>query len=597
MARLGVTDKDSANLVQRLLPLTEEQRQQGGEKFLYLNPAQLITYNFGARETSIRGGRGIGKTTIIALRYLNCAQSIPRGTGLFLGNSIKQLYTKTVPSMVKSIEQLTGLKEGIHFVRGHAPKNMNFKEPLTKPRVWENVIHFYNGNVCFLISMEVRASANSFNAAYLLSDETRYLPWAKVKEEVLPALRGGVFDHPGWKEELNPYYLSSFFVSDAAITVKQAEWEKEEEHQTEKINERIASMLAELNVCPELAYAEKFIRRLNKLRCHSRAFFNFSSIENIEILGESYIRKLKRQMPPLLFNIQIMGQKKGVSKDGYYCNFDIDVHGYTAREADQTNALYNKFSKKFVSQMYDGGSTRRVEYETIDLEETGKIKNCVLDTDCLPGQPLRIAFDYGANLSAVVTGQTYRMDGTESLVILSSMYVANERKLRALCGDWCRYYEPHRQTCNDVFYYYDATAKQGGSYATENAEETKFYYVVTEELKKRGWNVRPVEMGRPMAHNQKYQFINDVLIGRQKPFLRVNKEMNDYLIVAMENARVKMGRNGFEKDKSQEKYQSEDGVAGPRETRTDITDALDTLLIGVRYFNTRNFFFSLPSNF
>ena len=175
------------------------------------------------------------------------------------------------------------------------------------------------------------------------------------------------------------------------------------------------------------------------------------------------------------------------------------------------------------------------------------------------------------------------------------MYVKNERKLRALCGDWCRYYEPQRRRNNNVIFYYDSTAKQGGAYALENADDTRFYNVVKGELEKRGWRVTLVAMGRPMSHPQKFQFINDVLSGMQKPFLRINKENNDYLIVAMENCRVKMTSRGPVKDKSMEKHASEEGEAGPMETRTDITDALDTLLIGVRYFSSSGFYFSVPT--
>ena len=39
--------------------------------------------------------------------------------------------------------------------------------------------------------------------------------------------------------------------------------------------------------------------------------------------------------------------------------------------------------------------------------------------------------------------------------------------------------------------------------------------------------------------------------------------------------------------KGQEKLKSEDGIGGKLETRTDITDAMDTLIIGVRYFGAK----------
>lgn len=602
MSRLGTGADDSTNMVARLMPqLQGEVSKEGANRLqLYLNPAQLLAYNFGARITWVRAGRGVGKTTgFLAPQLYRCVRAIPRSEGLFMGNSIKQLYTKTLPQVIAGLEQVFGLREGIHFFRGQAPKKLVqsgvFKMPVKKVKVWENVMHWFNGTCVFAISMEIKASANGFNSAFLIGDETRYMNWKKIQEEVLPTLRRDAYDHPSRDEKNNPLYLSQMWVSDAAITVRQAEWEKNFDKQTLEVNEQIAEMLAELRVLPELATNEHFLKKLNRLRCDSRVFFNFSSVENMGVLGERYLRELKRDMPEVMFNIQILGHRKGVAKDGYYANYDPDIHGYDPSENDQTNVIYNKFQKKFVNVSYNQGVRQKVEWEAPDLDETSKIRDCQLDTDILPTEPLRIAFDYNANISTVVTGQTYKMDGVDTLAVLSSMFVKNERKLRALCGDWCRYYEPQRKRNNNVIFYYDSTAKQGGAYALENADDTRFYNVVKGELEKRGWRVTMIAMGRPMNHPQKFQFINDVLSGVQKPFLRINRENNEYLSVAMENCRVKMTSRGPVKDKSMEKHSSEEGEAGPMETRTDITDALDTLLIGVRYFSSSGLFFSMPT--
>ncbi|MGN0091265.1 MAG: hypothetical protein ACI36Z_09995 [Alloprevotella sp.] len=597
MKRIGIGTEDSPDLLSRLMPMSQQQFDSIDQKqrYIYMNPAQLLAYNFGARNTKVRMGRGGGKSTsILSTRWFRCVQSIPRAEGLFLGNSIKQLYTKTVPQCIVGLEML-GLREGVHFIRGHASKKMGFKEPLKKPRVWENVVHWYNGNCTYLISMAIRASANGFNAAYILADETRYLqPWRKVQEEILPTLRGGSYDHPGWNERENPFYLSQTWVSDAAITVKQQEWEKDMDDQTDDINEQIAEMLAELDVLPELAENERFLRKLRRLQCESRVFFNFSSIENVSLLGERYFRERKREMPELMFNIQILGYKKGVSRDGYYASFDPEIHTYMPSEESQTDAVYNQYTKKFVSVNYQGGVKNKVEWESVDLDATSKIRDCSLDTDILSSEPLRISFDVNTDICTMVTGQTQKVDGVESLVVLSSMFTKNDRKLRSLCGDWCRYYEPERRLNNNVILYYDSTMKQGGAYGLEEANDTRYFNVVKEELSKRKWVVTMVPMGTPMSHPQKFQYINDVLTGRQKPFIRLNRENNEYLIVAIENTKVKMSSRGPMKDKSMEKHKSEEGEAGLRETRTDITDALDTLLIGVRYFNSCNFYFSMP---
>ena len=87
-------------------------------RYFYLNPAQLTVYNFGARHTTVEAGRGTGKTDgLLAPYMIRCIQSMPGGSGIFLGNSIKQLFSRTVPAIINALERY-GFKEGIHFVRG-----------------------------------------------------------------------------------------------------------------------------------------------------------------------------------------------------------------------------------------------------------------------------------------------------------------------------------------------------------------------------------------------------------------------------------------------------------------------------------------------
>ena len=223
----------------------------------------------------------------------------------------------------------------------------------------------------------------------------------------------------------------------------------------------------------------------------------------------------------------------------------------------------------------------------MDYDAMSKNKTCIWDTDIIPGEALRIAFDYNSSVNAMVIGQTPSRNDTSTLKIINSMYVKNNRKIESLCGDFCRYYEPHKESCNDVIFYYDSTAKQGGSYASEQADETRFYNIVKRVLKRNGWNVIEVCMGRPMAHNQKFEFLNGCLEGRMKPFIRFNIENNHFLTASMEMTLVKQTTKGFMKYKDAEKLKnmeySEDGLPSQSGV-TDITDAFDTLVIGVRYY-------------
>lgn len=607
----GFSLKDNIAEVSRACPAVLRSDIDGDSnptnKKIFLNPAQKLIYNFGAREMYVRAGRGMGKTTVMSTRLDNCVNTIPRGTGVFMGASIKQLYCKTMPNLVKSLEQLRGVTEGVHFFRGQPDRRLQWDMPLAKPRVWENVLSFPNGCVVYLISTGVASAANGMNLCFALSDETRYLNWIVYKESILPALRGDIFPgggHPGWSKARNPMYLSQFFVSDAGVIAKQREWEEEELSQTDEINDQICDMLAQLqyaedydrknktNLAYQLSTSQKFVDQLNYLRGKSKVFMNFSSIHNISILGEDYIQARKRDMPPLLFNVQILGIKGTKDKSVlFYPNYNPDIHLYAPNESHETDAIYNKFQSRHHSVIDIGGMTKKIDYDAPDLDELSAVgDNCILDVDIEPSKPLFIAHDFNNNVNTIVTAQEDMLEHINSAKILSSKFVCNPKMLEDLMEDWCRYYAPHRVTCPTVYFYYDATAKQGGTYASRDAEQYKFYNIIKRILMHHRWDVRLIYLGSPMAHDVKFEFMNAVFSGKERLFPRINRVNNDYLIASLENARTTTKFGTIHKDKSTEKRKSGDGLSDGDElgtnNLTDMSDAFDTLMRGMCKYGT-----------
>lgn len=568
---------------------------------VYLHRGQLDIYNFGSRSTKVRAARGFGKTSYLGVHMMKVTLGLFRQMGGFVGASAKQLYTRTMPNALKIVNQL-GFEQ-FYFI-GQAPAKLRWAYPLAKPRSWENCVHFQNGFVWQMLSMAVRGSANGLNLAALVGDETKYLPWKRVKEEVLPTLRGDFMPAAARKTEqkrwgygtdpkINPYWLSQLWVSDAGLTQRQCEWEKEDQYETRDINRQIAEMLAELKylekrnpkMAVQLAQNDVFLKKLNLLRSQSETFWNFSSVENAAMLGgEPWIRQMKRELPDLMFNIQILGKKKGAAKDGYYANWDVNIHGY--QSPDCFSFLADKTMVKRKGKALDAQNwPTDYETESIDIMQAQRMgEDCSLDLDVDYTQPLSIAVDCNANLNCVVVGQTRQFEGRESLLVLKSMFVQNERKLRSLCADLSQYYRSHLRRNGEIIFYYTFTIKQGGStaYAVEGAEEFRFDRVVVQELQARGWRVTDIEI--PVIRD-KYQVINDILSGKTGPFLRVNTEAgrNEYLITAIENAGLIPGT--FKKDKTREKLKAtdEESLGGDPRTRTDITDALDDLLLGVKF--------------
>ena len=287
----------------------------------------------------------------------------------------------------------------------------------------------------------------------------------------------------------------------------------------------------------------------------------FDTIENVEFLGEDYIRRMKRDLPPVTFQISILNKKLRKLDNGFYPALDAALHYYDA------------YNNSYLSNL-------RTAKGTLDVEGISR-DTCLSDGDLDPDLPLAISFDYNANINWVVTGQRIEPE----MKTLSSFYVKSPRKLRELCQVWCDYYQgwPNR----NMIYYYNETALQKG-YADEESES--FAEIVYKILTKNGWNVEMVFLGKPWKHNIKHQYIDDALKGKNYLFPRFNRGNNSDLLLALEQAGIRIGRIGFEKDKSGEKLgETEDD---PLELRTDGTDAWDDLFIGLNFFPRQ--FVSMP---
>ena len=327
---------------------------------------------------------------------------------------------------------------------------------------------------------------------------------------------------------------------------------------------------------------------LRELRRSAFVVRRASTLENVDVLGEEYIRQMKRDLPPYTFMVSILNVKIKKSNDGFYSNLDIDhVHGYIPDEIDPLSQA--NFRTEKATGIIGGKKITSESYQP-DLKELSERNDCRMDSDCVNDLPLYLAFDYNANINTLVVGQVYQRDGLEAVNVIKSFYVKNERKLRELVDDFSHYYAPKRAVNRDVVYFYDATAKQGASYALT---DERFYQAVIKELERNGWNVTAIDMGVPEKHEVKYRIINNGLAGIEYPAIRINQPNNPDLIIALQLCEVSIGYQGFRKDKSQEKKaETEDNL--PLQQRTDFTDAFDSLYLGCKFWRGNIGWFVLP---
>ena len=299
-------------------------------------------------------------------------------------------------------------------------------------------------------------------------------------------------------------------------------------------------------------------RQLNQLRSVATYYKEYSSIENLQLLGENYIRQMKRDLTPLTFQTSILCQRIGIAKDGFYSSMR-EKHKYDASDFEYIDSIgYEKVIDEYLENMNPG---------SINLQLDSRA-----DKDCNTNEPICIGMDYNANINWIVAGQP----SGRRLNVLKSFYVKFERKLPALIDDFCTYYANHQN--KTVIFYYDTTAL-GSNYAVNDQD---FRWVIIHEFERHNWNVIDVYLGNPMRHDEKYLLINQGFAGKQRLMPFFNRQNNDDLILAIQAAGVTRGRNGFRKDKGGEKLaETEEDLL---EHRTDGTDAFDTLYIGCEKF-------------
>lgn len=528
-------------------------------KKVYFNPAQLKVMYTQANTDMFLGGRRLGKSHGIAAPFcLRNTQHLPGSSGGIVGTSYQQLLTRTLPGTLQALNSW-GYKRDVHYyVCRKPPEAANFKKPLIEPSSYDNSIIFYNGTIWRLISQDRPGSSNSLTLDWALFDEAKFLNYEKLKDETFPAIGGFA---PQFKS--SPFYRSKQFISDMP-SGQRGQWmfKYKENYDPELIN------LIQALVCDRYKLEQKMnnlgifswkdypryektlwkeiYRDLARLRSVATNYTECSTIENVALLGEKYIRDLKRELPPLIFATSIMSKRIIKTMGGFYVNLSSDNY-------------YSSYNYSHI--------------DSLDLLNNPQEMDCRQDGDLDPNQPISIGCDYNANINWIVAGQK---EGIQ-LKVLKSFFVKYERKLEELVQDFCKYYKYHKT--KEVVFYFDSTAINN-NYALHGDD---FANGIISEYKKNGWTVHTKYIGKQARHQEKYIFINKSLKGVGDALIpMINKEHNEALILALEIAGVKTGYRGFEKDKSGEKLaESDDNLL---EFRTDATDAFDTLLIGMNKF-------------
>ncbi|SDE68235.1 hypothetical protein [Riemerella columbipharyngis] len=302
--------------------------------------AILANQRYGIKNINIEAGRGSGKSTVLGWFLKEAARQMPRSTGVIVGETFVQIKTRTLPSTKEGLEMF-GLFEGIDYIVGRCGQKEGFEMPFQAPDSWANVIHFRNGTIAVMVSLDNPNSGRGLNSYFVIGDEAALLTYEHLYNNVLTTNRS---IKPQFKNKtlLN----STIFVSSVAMTQK-GEW---------------------------------FTNREEKARKNPKkfAFLKFTSLVNKHNLTPGWIEQMKEEaLSKVLFDAEIMNIRPRGVTDGFYSQLKADTHYYSYR--------YN------VDDM--GG-----------LSEDYK-PSCRYDTDLIRGIPLQFNLDFGGRINCGTVSQ------------------------------------------------------------------------------------------------------------------------------------------------------------------------------------------------
>ena len=344
----------------------------------YNNPQLVIKFGLQPHKMFI-GGRGVGKTTIIADEVIKYLSAMPRGKVSLNGLTYFHIRTKSLPPIIDHWER-RGLYREIHYFVGRkAPSNLKWPEPYQPPLDYTNCIHFFNGFVIEFNSFDRPEMARSGSYDGLIFDEATKLKKYAIDSDVMPANRGNV-------DRFGHLYFH---------------------HGT--------LLLGSMPLSSEGDWVFEYEALQNKLP-HRYMYLEASAYENIKILGENYFRDLKQTLPKVIFNLEVLNIRRAQNVNKFYPLLSEKMHGYAG--------------------CYDYSY-----YDRINQDPTKQlVQDSRGDGDCYKNEPLFASFDFGSTQNCIVVAQMH--NDAREMPIIKNFFVENET-LKTVVNKFITYYEYH----------------------------------------------------------------------------------------------------------------------------------------------------------
>lgn len=313
-------------------------------KEVVLNAAQLAAVYAVEVEKKVKifleWGRGAGKSFILAYFMRELVIQMPGASFALVGSSYQQILSRTLPSTKEGLEIL-GLYENYDYVVGKSGEKYGFKMPIQSPDKWQNIIHFSNGAIFQLVSLDNPNSGRGLNAYAVLGDEAALFDSEKLYTNVKTTNRSK-------KKRFKTATLlgAEIYVSSTPLTSK-GKWFTDAE-------------------------------QLAKEQPEKYAYIKAPAAVNIENLRPEWFQEMRDEAPSeMIYQAEINNVRPKEILNGFYPQFNIGKHCYSASDDEYLHALTEDY--------------------------TPASFNCQQDSDIEYTIPLRLSIDWGIFCGATVS--------------------------------------------------------------------------------------------------------------------------------------------------------------------------------------------------
>lgn len=282
--------------------------------------------------------RGAGKTTVFGKRMRDLVMEMPRASFAMVGQTYMQMLARTLPSAIEGLEMF-GLYKDVDYVIGRSGQKHGFAMPFQPPSQWNNIIHFANGAIFQLVSLDNPNSGRGLNSYAELGDEAALLDPEKLYNNVKTTNRAQKAEFKKCRLLGSQMYVSSTPVS------RKGQW---------------------------------FVDMEKKAKMNPKEilFIKASAMSN-PYLRADWFKKMKDEAVSLtMYEAEILNIRPKKIENGFYANLNDKKHYYS----DYNNSYL----------------------EGVDHNKSYNV-SCLQDSDVDFKSPLILSFDFGVFNGLVVS--------------------------------------------------------------------------------------------------------------------------------------------------------------------------------------------------